>query len=537
MSNQSPTVRERLANYKTTELRADLSHLTDNDKRALVKLADVSDLLTSVYYQQIWSGATQLRADLKNRASNNHTAGDQLRLFELLKGPWDRSRDNEPFIPGVGAKPKAANVYPEDMGTEEFDAWVKSLSVEDAKRAKGFYDVVTRSDGKLALSRYSDVYQGFLVPASKLMKEAAGLVSDKSFARFLDARGTAFLTNQYLDSEVKWLQISHKSPLEAAIGPYETYEDELFSAKAFFESLVHVRDYESSEMLQKFTDSLQLVENNLPIPDKYRNRELVPPPIVVVNQVYAGGDTAAPLVAAFNLPNDEQAIDLAGSKLTMIKNVQHAKFDSVLLPIAQMVLKSEDLAYVSFDAFFNHVLYHEVCHSAGPHKVLGTNDTVRSHLKELHSAFEEAKADITGLFAAKLLIDEGVIDGITLRQFYTTYLVSAFRSIRFGLAEAHGLGQAIQLSYLLESGGFVYCDEEKFSVDMDKMEKAVENLTREIMLIQGDGDKQRAVEFRNKYGRLDSNVERALSNMKNVPVDVDPVWKDIEELRQLFSKE
>ncbi|KAJ1810980.1 hypothetical protein LPJ56_005844, partial [Coemansia sp. RSA 2599] len=476
LSSKTPTVRERLANYKTTELRADLSHLTEGDKRALVKLADVSDLLNSVYYQQIWSGASQMRADLQEKAAKNQSAEakDELHLFELLKGPWDRSRENEPFIKGVGEKPKTANVYPEDMSAEEFDKWVMTLLPEEAKRAKGFYDVVVRSgqEGALELKKYSEVYSEYLEPASRLMKEAAELASDESFKRFLRMRGEAFVSNRYLDSEVAWLRISHESGLEAAIGPYETYEDEMFSAKAFFESLVHVRDFEASGVLQKFTDSLQLVENNLPIPDKYRNKELVPPPIVVVNQVYSGGDTAAPLVAAFNLPNDEEAIDLAGSKLTMIKNVQHAKFDSVLVPIARVVLKPGDMEYVRFDAFFGHVLYHEVCHSAGPHKVVGTNDTVRSRLQDLHSAFEEAKADITGLFAAKLLIDRGTIDDITLREFYTTYLASAFRSIRFGLAEAHGLGQAMQLSYLLEKGGFVY-EEGRFSVDMERMEKAV----------------------------------------------------------------
>ncbi|KAJ1644056.1 hypothetical protein LPJ64_004226 [Coemansia asiatica] len=535
LSTNTPTVRERLTNFKTTELRADLTHLTDGDKRALVKLADVSDLLNSVYYQQIWAGASQLRAELKDKAARNQSAEatDELHLFELLKGPWDRSRENEPFIAGVGEKPKTANVYPQDMSAEEFNTWVKTLSTEEAKRAKGFYDVVVRNnEGTLELKRFSDVYQEYLVPASRLMKDAADLVSDKSFSKFLRMRGDAFLSNQYLDSEVAWLRISHESALEAAIGPYETYEDEMFSAKAFFESLVHVRDFEASEMLQKFTDSLQLVENNLPIPEQYKNKELVPPPIVVVNQVYSGGDTAAPLVAAFNLPNDEEAIELAGSKLTMIKNVQHAKFDSVLVPIARIILNAEDMQYVSFDAFFGHVLYHEVCHSAGPHKVLNTSDTVRIHLQDLHSTFEEAKADITGLFAAKLLIDRGTIDDISLKQFYTTYLASAFRSIRFGLAEAHGLGQAMQLSYLLEKGGFVYRDE-KFSVNMDKMQTAVEDLTREIMLIQGDGDKERAVAFRNKYGKLDSNVSGALKRLGDVPVDIDPVWKDIEELRRM----
>ncbi|KAJ2750322.1 hypothetical protein GGI19_005173 [Coemansia pectinata] len=527
------SIHERLSNYKPTELRADLSHLTDGDKQALVKLADVSDLLNSAYYQQIWTGAPRLRQQLIEEAANNKQAAERLKLFELFRGPWDRSFENEPFIESVGPKPKSANVYPESMTKAEFESWTETLDEEDRKRAHGFYDVVKRGDRGLELVPYAVEYREHLVPAARLMREAADLVSDESFARFLRLRGDAFESNRYLDSEVAWLNISHESALEAAVGPYETYEDEVFSAKAFFESMVHVRDFEGSSMLDKFTASLELVEQHLPIPDRYRNRDLVPPPIVVVNQVYNGGDTAVPMTAAYNLPNDEEAIERAGSKLTLIKNVQQGKVRSVLTPIAGVVLAEEDLEHVTFDAFFTHVLLHEVAHSNGPHRVLDSRDTVRSRLQDLHSAFEEAKADIAGLFAAQLLIDQGVIDNITARQFYTTYLASAFRSIRFGLAEAHGLGQAMQLSYLLEHGGFVYDEKtHKFAVNMDRIKGVVADLTRDIMLIQGDGDKQRAVEFRERYGRVVPEVRTALDRLRDVPIDIAPIWVDINELRK-----
>ncbi|PIA15765.1 MutT/nudix family protein [Coemansia reversa NRRL 1564] len=528
------SVQERLNNYKPTELRADLSHLTNGDKQALVKLADVSDLLDAVYYKQIWSSATQLREQLKdNAATGDDEARDLYKLFELFRGPWDRSMDNEPFIEGVGPKPKSAGVYPEDMTATEFDSWVETLSAEDKKRAHGFYDIIQRYNGNLRLIEYAQAYQTLLQPAAKLMREAAHLVSDQSFAEFLRTRGDAFESNKYLESEVSWLNISHTSALEAAIGPYEVYQDELFSAKAFFESMIHVRDFKGSQELDKFTSSLELVEKRLPIPDEYRNTKLVPPPIVVVNQVYNGGDTAVPMTAAYNLPNDEDAIEIGGSKLTLIKNVQEGKFASVLLPIAQNVLRAgEDMKNVNFDAFFTHVLLHEVAHSNGPHKVKGTNDTVRSRLQELYSAFEEAKADITGLFAANLLVEDRTIDNITMRQFYTTYLASAFRSIRFGLSEAHGLGQAMQLNYLLEKGGFTYSKADgKFGVDMDKITQAVSDLTRDIMLIQGDGDKQRAIEFKDKYGNISAPVKAALDSMKSVPIDIAPIWVDINNLR------
>ncbi|KAJ2052118.1 hypothetical protein H4S04_001541 [Coemansia sp. S16] len=527
------SIHQRLSNYKPTELRADLSHLTDGDKQALVKLADVSDLLNSAYYQQIWTGAPRLRQQLTEEAANSKQAAERFKLFELFRGPWDRSFENEPFIESVGAKPKSANVYPESMTKEEFDSWTETLNEADRKRAHGFYDIIKRGDKGLELVPYSTEYKEHLVPAAKLMREAADLVSDESFARFLRLRGDAFESNRYLESEVSWLNISHESALEAAVGPYETYEDEVFSAKAFFESMVHVRDFEGSSMLDKFTASLELVEHHLPIPEEYRNRDLVPPPIVVVNQVYNGGDTAVPMTAAYNLPNDEEAIERAGSKLTLIKNVQMGKVSSVLRPIANVVLAEADLEHVTFDAFFTHVLLHEVAHSNGPHRVVGSRDTVRSRLLDLHSAFEEAKADITGLFAAQLLIDQGVIGDISARQFYTTYLASAFRSIRFGLAEAHGLGQAMQLSYLLEQGGFIYDPEtEKFAVNMERIGKVVADLTRDIMIIQGDGDRQSAEVFRDRYGRILPEVKTALDRLRDVPIDIAPIWVDINELRK-----
>ncbi|KAJ1922944.1 hypothetical protein GGI09_000486 [Coemansia sp. S100] len=527
------SIHQRLSNYKPTELRADLSHLTDGDKQALVKLADVSDLLNSAYYQQIWTGAPRLRQQLIEEAANSKQAAERLKLFELFRGPWDRSFENEPFIESVGAKPKSANVYPESMTKEEFDSWTETLNEADRKRAHGFYDIVKRGDKGLELVPYSTEYKEHLVPAARLMREAADLVSDESFARFLRLRGDAFESNRYLESEVSWLNISHESALEAAVGPYETYEDEVFSAKAFFESMIHVRDFEGSSMLDKFTASLELVEHHLPIPEEYRNRDLVPPPIVVVNQVYNGGDTAVPMTAAYNLPNDEEAIERAGSKLTLIKNVQMGKVSSVLRPIANVVLAEADLEHVTFDAFFTHVLLHEVAHSNGPHRVVGSRDTVRSRLLDLHSAFEEAKADITGLFAAQLLIDQGVIGDISARQFYTTYLASAFRSIRFGLAEAHGLGQAMQLSYLLEQGGFIYDPEtEKFAVNMERIGKVVADLTRDIMIIQGNGDRQSAEVFRDRYGRILPEVKTALDRLRDVPIDIAPIWVDINELRK-----
>jgi hypothetical protein len=297
-------------------------------------------------------------------------------------------------VEGTPARPKGANYYPEDMTTDEFKEWVKALSPAERKEANGYYSVVRRSQsGTLYTRPYAEEYKDLLEPAAHLLEEAADLVEDKSLETFLRSRAKAFLNNDYLDSEVDWLHISKDSALEITIGPYENYTDELFSLRAAYESYVHVRDFHSSKLLEKFSD-LQFVEDKLPIPDKYKNKELVAAPIVVVNQVYAGGDVAVPTTAAYNLPNDEEAIKRAGSKLVLIKNAQEGKFKHVLTPIANLVIAEDQLKHVVSGAFTTHVLLHEVSHSNGPHHTQEGN-TVRSHLQEYHSAFEEAKAGMS----------------------------------------------------------------------------------------------------------------------------------------------
>ncbi|KAK9760212.1 hypothetical protein K7432_016019 [Basidiobolus ranarum] len=413
------------------------------------------------------------------------------------------------------------------MTKEEFETWVATLSAADQKKAKGFYHVVRRNkQGKLTLVPFSKEYRDLLVPAAVLMQEAALLVQDASLKKFLSLRGKSFITNEYIESELAWLKISPESKLEVTVGPYETYTDGLNSYKSAFEMFIHARDFQSSSLLKKFEDSLPDVEAQLPIPDDFKNKNLKATPIVVVNEIYNGGDVAVPMTAAYNLPNDEDAIAKGGSKLVIIKNVQERKFESTLKPIAETVLNADQLKHVQFEAFFNHVLLHEVSHSNGPHLTIGANPVpIRSKLQELHSTLEEAKADITGLFAAKYLSGKNLFPNITMESFYTTFLASSFRSIRFGLNEAHGRGQAAQLNYLIEKGGFIYdTASEKFSVDFTKIETSVASLVKDIMTIQGEGDKAKATTFLNTYGVMKDHTAKALEKLKTVPVDIQPIW-------------
>ncbi|KAJ2964464.1 hypothetical protein NQZ79_g589 [Umbelopsis isabellina] len=522
-------IEKRLERYTQYEFTSDLAQLGKGDRAALKPIVEAAKLIDKIYFRQAWAGNEKLKQKLEE-------LGDEklLTLFNMYKGPWAREDDNVPFVEGVPAHPKGANYYPEDMSTDEFKEWVKTLSPEKQKEANGYYSVVRRSQsGTLYTIPYAEEYKDLLEPAAQLLEEAANLVEDKSLETFLRSRAKAFLSNDYLDSEVDWLHISKDSALEITIGPYENYTDELFSLRAAYESYVHVRDFHSSKLLEKFSD-LQFVEDKLPIPDKYKNKELVAAPIVVVNQVYAGGDVAVPTTAAYNLPNDEEAIKRAGSKLVLIKNAQEGKFKHVLTPIAKLVIAEDQLKYVVSPAFTTHVLLHEVSHSNGPHHTQ-EGHTVRSHLQEYHSAFEEAKADITALFAAPIFVDKGIIDDVSKEEFWVTFLASAFRSIRFGIQEAHGLGQAMQLNYLLEKGGFEVDADGRYRVNFDRIQQAVQDLTHDILILQGDGDKAKVDAFAKKYGKNEEQTKRTLDAIEEAELVTDGAGLVIAGIVVLFA--
>ena len=314
--------------------------------------------------------------------------------------------------------------------------------------------------------------------------------------------------------------------IEPTIGPYEVYEDEWFNAKAAFEAFITVKDAAESAKLTQFADALQSIEDALPIDPKYRNPKLgALAPIAVVNTVFSAGDgNRGVQTAAFNLPNDERVVREKGTKRVMLKNNQQAKFDKVLVPIAQVALAAGDRGNVAFDAFFTHILMHELVHGLGPHgiTVAGRATTVRQELKETYSAIEEAKADIAGLFALQFLVDKGQIAKDFERTMYTTFLASAFRSIRFGITEAHGRGQAVQLNYLLDQGAFIVNADGTFAVAAGKIREAVTALTRDIMTLQAEGNYAAAKRMLDTLGVIRPQTQAVLDRLKDVPVDIAP---------------
>jgi hypothetical protein len=517
----------KIRRFAPTVVTADTSRLAAGDRRALAKIIEAARLLDPLFLRQTWSGNVALQRKLQ--ADKSPLGRARLHYFEINDGPWSQLDENIAFLPNVPReKPPQAGYYPDDMTKQEFESWVATLPESEKQKAIGFFYAVRRdAAGKLKLVPYSDEYGEFLRPAAALLREAAQLTSNATLKDFLSKRADAFLSNDYYESDVAWMDLD--APIDVTIGPYETYSDGLFGYKAAFESYVTLRDEAESARLARFGGYLQELENNLPIEPRYRNPKLgAGAPIRVVNVVYSSGEGDSGVqTAAFNLPNDERVVHEKGSKRVMLKNVQQAKFEKTLVPISRVVLSTAEQREVSFDAFFTHVLAHELMHGLGPHtiNVGGRETTVRQELKDAYSAIEEAKADITGLWAVQQLIDKGVLDRGLERTLYTTFLASAFRSVRFGIKEAHGKGIAMQFNYLSDEGAIRF-DERTgtFSVVPARIKDAVRKLTHDLLTLEAEGSYDGATRMLAKYGVVRPPMRSALERLKNVPVDIEPSY-------------
>ncbi len=509
--------------FAPVDVGADVAALPPSERAALARIIDAARVMDALFLEQVWAGNPSLLLALQGDRSARTRA--RLAFFLVNKGPWSRVEENRPFVPGVPPKPEGAAYYPPDATRDEVAAWIDGLSPEEREAATGFFTVIRRGpDGGLRAVPYSVEYQGPLAVAAEHLRAAADLTAEPTLARYLRTRADAFASNDYYESDVAWMQLD--AAVEPTIGPYEVYEDEWFNYKAAFEAFVTIRDDAETAQLARFGTELQGLEDNLPIDPARRNPELgALAPIRVVNVVFTAGDANSGVqTAAFNLPNDERVIRDHGSKRVMLKNVQEAKFRQVLAPIATIALPFGEQADVSFDAFFTHILMHELMHGLGPHEVEvdGRATTVRQALRETYSTIEEAKADVSGLWALHFLIDRGVIDRSLERSIYTTFLASTFRSIRFGINEAHGRGVAIQLNTFLDAGAVTVGPDGRFRVDHSRIREAVEGLTSRLMTIQAQGDYDEANRVLETLGVVRPEVRRVLDRLGNVPIDIQP---------------
>lgn len=575
-----PTLNKMVARFAPTDLTVDLSKLSPGDKKALAKLVQASKVIDDIFLTQFWSGNHALYAKLKKDITPLGRA--RLDYFWINKSPWSALDGNKAFMPaGVGRlnaasadakgaassygelsvppeKLPGANFYPEDMTKDEFDAWVRTLPEAEQKAAHGFFTIVVRegmtgksehdkngapvrslggaaTKGGLKLVAFSEAYKAQLEVCEGLLREAASLTDNDSLKKFLNLRADAFASNDYYESNVAWMDLD--APINVTIGPYETYNDEIFGYKASYESYINVRDDKESTKLAAFSKVLQQIENNLPIDAQYRNPKLgASAPIRVVNEVISGGDgNHGVQTAAYNLPNDERVVAEKGAKRVMLKNVQQAKFDKTLIPISKRVLAKDEQSLLSFDWFFTHILFHELSHGLGPHQITlnGQKTNPREQLKELYSAIEEAKADALGLWGLQYMIDHKAELGLTgvlpadtdaEKKLYTTYLASTFRTLRFGLHEAHGRGMALQLNYLLDKGGFTVLPDGAFAVDFTRIKPAVTELTRDLLMVEAKGDYAGAKQLLDRASKLPPQFEKAISQMTDIPTDIRPIF-------------
>lgn len=523
----------QIARFAPVDIGVDLSILADNEREALDALVEAARLIDGLFLEQAWAQNTSTLAQLA--ADRSVDGQKRLHYFLINKGPWSRLDENAAFLPGVGPKPDQANFYPADATRDEVERWMNSLKGAERQLAVGFFSTIRRNaTGALMAVPYSVQYQNTLTGAAALLRTAASLTSQPTLKRFLELRADAFKSNDYYASDVAWMELD--ASIEPTIGPYETYEDGWFGYKAAFEAFITVRDADATNKLDVFGGELQGLEDALPIDPQFRNPKIgAMAPMRVVNVVFSGGDgNRGVQTAAFNLPNDERVISEKGSKRVMLKNTQEAKFKYVLAPIAQVAIAEADRDKVSFDAFFTHILMHELMHGLGPHVVQAPADAavavgtpVREALKDTYSALEEAKADISGLWALAQLTDKGTVSADVAHSMYTTFLASSFRSIRFGLTSAHGRGQIMQLNYLLDQGAFVVNADGTFSVVDDKISDAVSGLTRDIMTLQLTGDYAGAQAMLERMVVVRPEVQAVLDKLSGVPVDIEPRFTSI----------
>ncbi|HEY5616779.1 MAG TPA: hypothetical protein VIK60_02485 [Vicinamibacterales bacterium] len=524
-------LRSMTARFAPVDLTADVSPLPTNERQALAKLVEAAKLFDALFLRQAWAGNESMLLTLARDLSELGQA--RLHSFLVNKGPWSRLDHNESFVPGAPPKPPQGSFYPPDSTKEEIERWISALPSAERARATGFFTTIRRGpDGRLTAVPYSLEYQAELGQVAALLREASALTTQPTLKKYLDARADALLTNDYYASDVAWMELD--ASIEPTIGPYEVYEDEWFNYKAAFEAFITVRDEAESAKLARFGSELQDIENNLPIDPKHRNPKLgTMAPIRVVNTVFSSGDANRGVqTAAFNLPNDERVIAEKGSKRVMLKNNQEAKFRTVLQPIAKVALAAADQPNVSFDAFFTHILMHELMHGLGPHNITvgSRTTTVRQELKETYSAIEEAKADVSGLFALHFLVDRGKLDKALGQTMYTTYLASMFRSIRFGINEAHGRGVAMQLNYFLDNGGVMVAPDGTFAVNATRIRENVNSLTRDILTLQALGGYTDATQMIEKLAVVRPPVQTVLDRLKAVPVDIEPRFVTAEQL-------
>lgn len=520
----------RVRQLPKTRIDYDRSLLGENERAVVAKLIEASKFIDEIYWRQVSEDNPRYRQQLATQVNDSARDRAGYEYFIANRGRWDRLAQDEPFVEPFGAaghKPEGAAFYPADLTKEEMERYI-AAHPEQKDALQGLFTVVRRQGDQLVAIPYSVHYREFLEPAATRIREAAALTDNASLRDYLNKLADAFFKDDYRQSDIAWMDLN--GPLEVVIGPYEVYEDALFNYKAAFQSFITVVDRPETEKLAVYAQHLPAMERNLPIPDEHKNPNRgTESPIRVVQEIFTAGDARRGVqTAAFNLPNDEWVREHKGSKKVLLKNVMDAKYRMSGEPIAMRVLDPSQRGLLNFDAYFNFVLFHELSHGLGPGLITppggGERTDVRFLLKDTYSAMEECKADVLGVWNILYAIDKGLLRAFSEEQLHATYAGLHFRSMRFGIDEAHGRGTAVQWNWLRENGAVMPNADGTFRVDFPKMRAAVQSLATELLMIQATGDYARAQRLLTKYGVSTPEIESVTARLKDIPVDITPVF-------------
>ena len=504
--------------YREVALKTDLSHLSDNQRKMIGLLIDASTIMDNLFWQQAYGD--------RNALLNSISDPDARKFADINYGPWDRLDGDKPFISQFGEKPLGSGFYPKGMTKEE-------LADANLSDEKGLYSIVKRnSDGKLFSVPFHEAFKVELTKASNLLIAASKLADNKEFANYLNLRADALLTDNFQQSDFAWMDMK-SNPIELVIGPIETYEDLLLGYRASYEAYVLIKDLKWSEKLAKFAAFLPELQKGLPVDDAYKQEKPGTDSDLNAYDVifYAGHSNAGSKTIAINLPNDEEVQLAKGTRRLQLKNAMKAKFDHILMPIANELIAEDQRQFITFDAFFANTMFHEVAHGLGIKNTLTGKGTVRGSLKETASALEEGKADILGLYMVSKLMESGDITEGKLMDNYVTFLAGIFRSVRFGASSAHGKANMVRFNFFKELGAFSRHEKTGlYRVNFDAMTVAMNELSKLILTLQGDGNYQGAVDLLATKGVISEQLAKDLSRLEDAKIPVDIVFKQGKEV-------
>ena len=503
-------MKKKVEQYAPFVLKYDIGQLSREEAELVGIFIQIADVMDDIYWEQAFGQ--------DNRKKLRELKDPYMRQFaEIQYGAWDRLDAERPFIPGYGPKPAGANFYPKDMTKEEFE------KLDDPMKTSQYTILQRNGKGDLEVIPYHKAYEKHLKRVYELLDKAIELAKDDGLRKYLETRREALSTDNYFESDMMWMDMKD-SRLDIVFGPIENYEDALYGYKTAYEAFVLIKDEKWSNDLARFTKMLPELQKQLPCDPKYKKE--VPgteSDLNVYDVIYYAGDcNAGSKTIAINLPNDEKVQLKKGSRRLQLKNAMEAKFQNILVPIANLMISKEQLKNIKFDAFFSNVCYHEVAHGLGIKNTVTGKGNVRQALKNQYSAWEEAKADICGLYIVQTLIERGEIKGITVEDAYVTYLAGLLRSVRFGATEAHGIANMMCFNYMQDKGAFTRNKEGKYVVDSKKMRAALESWAALVIKTEGEGDYDAAKAYADKNGKVRPDLAKDLRAIEkaNIPLDI-----------------